>query len=180
MKNSKIRRMCMMSLYVALAVCLEYFKESIPFIKMPQGGSLNIPLIPLVLGSIQFGVLRGSLMGLLWWFITTILGLNYPPLNAIQYSLDYIIPSLSVGLVGFYKKNDHYLKMYLLLFLSMFVRYVCNLFSGAIYYFPETEASNSLGAWIFSFQYNTPYNLATLVLLLVVCPLLYRRLKNLL
>lgn len=178
MKNSKIRTMCLMSLYVALAVCLEYFKESIPFINMPQGGSINIPLIPLVLGSIQFGFLKGCLMGFLWWLITTILALNYPPISVLQYSLDYIIPSLSVGVVGFYKKNDHLVKMYLLIFLSMVIRYLCNLFSGAIYYFPKGEASNSLGAWIFSFEYNTPYNLATLLLLLFVCPLLYKRLKS--
>ena len=40
--NKNLKKMIMITIYVALALVLDFVKEMIPFLNMPQGGSINI------------------------------------------------------------------------------------------------------------------------------------------
>ena len=165
-----------MAIYVALALALDYFKEMLPFLNMPQGGSVNIALIPVVLASFHLGWLKGLAVAALWWLISSLMGLNSSFVNVIQYLLDYIIPSLVIGLAAIFYKKHTVLELELGIFLTMLVRTLSILISG-VYYWPDGVAAGSWPAWLASFSYNLPYSIATCVMLMIVIPLIMSRLK---
>lgn len=166
--NKKTKKIAYIGIYIALAVVFNYLKEMLPFLTMPQGGSVDISLIPLVIGAIHLGFFDGILLGVLFWLITTILGMNNFYLNNMQYVLDYIIPALAIGLAGIYHAIPKKIFIYIGVLLMMVIKYLSVLISGAYYWMPEGAAAGSKLAWLNSFSYNTGYNLATLILLIVV------------
>lgn len=174
---NKTRRIVLISIYLASAIVLDYIKTFIPFLNMPNGGSINIALIPIVLCSFQLGVRDGAIAGLLWWLMSSILGLNNWIINIWQYLLDYVIPSVLPGCSSFLYKNKKLSEMELGTFICMFLRTAAIIISGAIYW-PGEAASNSVAAWIGSLAYNCPYSLATTVMLMAIIPLISKSFRK--
>ena len=173
-KNKKI---VLISIYCALAIVLDYIKAFIPFLNMPLGGSINIALIPVVLCSFHLGIFYGMMCGLLWWLVSSLLGLNPFFLSFAQYVIDYILPSAIVGISSIFYKNKKVFEIELGIIIMMILRTLLLVISGAIYW-PSGVASNSIEAWIASLSYNIPYCAATLIMLLIVMPLLVRSMRK--
>ena len=74
MKNQKVRLLTYMAFYAALYVVLKWIGDLIPFLQMPQGGSIQIELIALFIASYHLGWDKGILVGLLCWLLTFIMG----------------------------------------------------------------------------------------------------------
>lgn len=174
---SKTRKIVLMSIYCVLALVLDYIKSFIPFLNMASGGSINIALIPVVMCSFHLGIFSGITCGLLWWLISSILGLNPYFLNVYQYIVDYILPSAVVGTSSIFYHKKSVIEIELGIFLMMLLRTFILILSGAIFW-PSGVASNSLAAWIGSISYNLPYSLATLIMLLIIIPVLIKSLKR--
>lgn len=166
--NQKTRRIAYIAIYIAMAVVFNYLKEMLPFLNMPNGGSVDISLIPLTIGAIHLGFVNGALIGILFWVITTILGMNNFYLNNVQYILDYIIPSFALAFAGLYCLRNTKFMMYAGVVIMMVIKYLSVLISGAYYWMPKNASAGSYLAWANSFTYNTGYNFATLILLIVV------------
>ena len=179
MSNNKTRQIAYMAMYLALAVGLDYIKELIPFLNMPSGGSVNIALIPIVLASFHLGVKKGVLLGLLWWFISFIMGLNSDFINIYQYLFDYILSSAVIGAGSFLYKKKSTSEVIIGILICMLLRTVFICISGA-YFWVGDLAAGSKEAWIASLAYNGPYCLATAVMLIVLMPILLKSLKNIL
>ena len=75
MKN-KTKELVLIALFIALAIVLDFVKEMLPFLNMPSGGSVNIALIPVVVGSFVLGYKKGIVIGLMWWLLTFVMGMN--------------------------------------------------------------------------------------------------------
>ncbi len=60
----------------------------------------------------------------------------------------------------------------------MLLKFISHVIAGAIYWFPEGEAAGSSAAWIYSINYNLWYNLATLLVAIIVTPILIKRLRK--
>ena len=177
MENSKrIRFIVYVAVYTALTLALDIVKEMIPFLNLPNGGSINIALIPLLIASFHLGVKGGCAVGLLWWGISSIMGFNPYFLNIFQYILDYIIPSVAVGASSFLcsRKKDIWRGEAGLLITNL-VRTLSVVLSGA-YCWPGDAAAGSSAAWIASLAYNVPYCVATYALLAILLPILFKRL----
>ena len=173
----KNQRLVFISIYCALALVLDYIKSFIPFLNMPAGGSINIALVPVVLCSFHLGTGDGFLTGLLWWLVSSLLGLNPYYISLTQYFFDYIFPSAIIGVCSIFYKKKNLVEIECGILFAMLCRTFSVVFSGAIYW-PEGVASNSGAAWIASFAYNLPYNIATTIMLLVITPLLLRSMKK--
>ena len=174
---NKNKKLVLISIYCALAIVLDYIKSFIPFLNMPSGGSINIALIPVVICSFHLGVVDGIVCGLLWWLVSSILGLNPYYINIMQYIVDYILPSGIIGISSILYKKKNIWEIELGILLMMVIRTFFLVLSGALYW-PGDAASNSAAAWLASITYNVPYSLATLVMLLVLIPLLIKSLKK--
>ena len=177
--NKNIRRMIFIAMYVALSIVLDFIKEGLPFLNMPQGGSINIALIPIVFASFHLGYKDGLITGLLWWLISSLLGLNKYFLNIPQYLLDYVIPSCIIGASSIFYKNKSIFKMEMGILLMMFIRTLSILISGA-YFWMDDLAQGSIAAWVASISYNLPYSVATCGMLMLITPILLRTLSGVL
>ena len=169
------QRLVFISIYCALALALDYIKTFIPFLNMPSGGSINIALIPIVVCSFHLGYVDAMSCGLLWWLITSALGLNPYYINLSQYIVDYIIPSFIVGISSIFYKKKNIFEIEIGILFMMFIRSLCLIISGAIFW-PSGVAANSIAAWSGSLIYNLPYCLATLLMLEIVVPIIINRL----
>ena len=175
--NKNLRKMVLLAIYVALAIVLDYIKEMLPFLNMPQGGSINIALIPIVFASFHLGSLYGFLAGLLWRAISSIMGLNNYFISIMQYVLDYIVPSSIIGLASILYKKKNNLETILGIIIVMIIRTLSIVLSGA-YYWVGDLASGSKEAWIGSLVYNLPYSIATCLMLVLIIPMLLKVFKN--
>lgn len=175
----KVKDLVFMAMYIALALVLDYVSELIPFLQMPMGGSINLAVIPVIVASYHMGWKNGALVGLLWWFVGFIMfGFNRWYLNPAQYLLDYIIPAAILGFASIMPKFGMKNNLYTGIVIVSVLRFACNLLSGVFFYFPEGSAPGSLGAWIYSFNYNIWYNLATMVAAIIIAPILIKRLPH--
>ena len=174
---NRTKKLVFVALYVALAIVLDYVKEMLPFLNMPQGGSINIALIPVMVASFHLGAGYGFVTGLLWWAVTSLMGLNNWILSLPQYLCDYVVPSILPGLAAiFCLKKRNIFKEELGIFTVMALRTLMVVLSGA-YFWPGDAAAGSAAAWAGSLAYNLPYSIATAVMLMLVCPLIINRLN---
>lgn len=176
MENRKlIRNMSFMALYAALYVVLKYVGNLIPFLQMPNGGSIELELIAVFIASWHLGWKYGIGVALLSWLITFVLGSGRWFLNPMQYALDYFIPLIVVGIGSLFGGKSAY-KYYIGVIVSMVLKYVSNVLSGVYYWPPEEEVAGSAAAWLYSLNYNAWYNLVTCIACAVIVPLLISRL----
>ena len=61
MKNDQIKTIAFMAIYMALYVALKMVGNMIPFLQMPNGGSIELELIPLMIASYHLGWKYGAL-----------------------------------------------------------------------------------------------------------------------
>jgi len=175
--RNQTRLLAYMALYAALYVVLKYVGELIPFLKMPQGGSIEIELIAVFIASWHLGWKYGIGVALLSWLITFVLGSGRWYLNPMQYSLDYFIPLIVVGMAELFAGKSRY-RYYIGVAVSMILKYASTVLSGVYYWPPEGSVAGSGPAWVYSLSYNLGYNLATCIVCAIVVPLLISRLEK--
>ena len=88
-----------MALFVALEIVLEFLFKMIP--GQPQGGTISIALVPILLASYLMGAGYGLLVGLASTLLQFVLGLAvyYGPWSVV---LDYLIPVTIIGLASIF------------------------------------------------------------------------------
>lgn len=62
MKKMSVQELVMMAFYLALFTVLDYLANSLPFFRMPQGGTLGLGTVALLLASYQLGWKKEP-----WW-----------------------------------------------------------------------------------------------------------------
>ena len=174
MKNSQVKDLAYMAFYAALYVVLKYVGNMIPFLQMPQGGSIQLELIAVFVASWHLGWKKGTGVALLSWLLTFILGSGRWFLNPMQYALDYFIPLIVIGMSSLFGKKNYPAGI----IAGMILRYISNVLSGVYYWPPKDSVAGSKAAWVFSLNYNLWYTLATCIVCLVVVPALLNRLSK--
>lgn len=173
-----VKDLSYMALYVALAVVLEYISKVIPLLQMPNGGSINLAVIPVLIASYHLGWKKGVCVGLLWWLVGFLMGLNEWYLNPMQYLLDYIIPACICGFASAMPRIGKTSNVITGVTVMVVAKFITHVLSGVYFWPPEGDVAGSLGAWMYSVGYNSWYNLATLIVALMLVPLLLNRLKS--
>ncbi|MDD7228302.1 MAG: energy-coupled thiamine transporter ThiT [Firmicutes bacterium] len=178
MSKINVKDLCYMALYVALAVVLDYVSALIPFLQMPNGGSINLAVIPVFVASYHLGAKKGVAVGLLWWLVGFMMGFNNWYLNPMHYLLDYIIP---VGVIGFaclLPKIGSINNVFTGVVVISIIRFVATVLSGVYYWPPEEAVAGSSAAWAYSLGYNFWYNFATMIVACILVPLIVNRLQK--
>ena len=178
MKKWSTRKIVLVGMLIGLALVLEFLSDRLLFFKMPQGGSVTLSAIPIIiLGCIlgwQYGLIGGILIGVLQAIFST------PYVVApIQYVLDY---PLAFGLMGIgalfmpFAKNKKQETIALVfgIIIAMGLRYLSHVLSG-VYFFPEYAEGNPV--WLYSLGYNLPYMLVTCIATVLVTIPLYVAIK---
>ena len=171
--KTRILDLVFVALYAAMAVAFEFISKMIPFLQMPQGGSIELALIPIFMASYHLGFKKGLLVSFLWWGIGFMMGGNNWFVSIPQYLLDYIVPLFICSLASMFPRIGKISNIYTGVITTMLLKFLSHVLSG-VYYWPGDLVAGSPAAWVYSLNYNAWYNLATLIVCIVVVPLVVK------
>ena len=129
----------------ALCVALSFVMSKINLFTMPQGGSVDFELVPLIIFAYRRGWKWGINAGILTGIMRIILGSHF--YTPVQVILDYPVAYAFVGLADLHP-------WWLGLILAWAGQTASSVVSGAIFfaqYAPEGQSP-----WVYSFFYNAP------------------------
>jgi thiamine transporter len=170
-----VRAIAEIGVAVALAAALSWIAQAFP-LRLPQGGSFGLEMLPILFIAVRRGVLPGVVAGGLFGLLqlTGVAGTPYI-YHPLQAALDYPLAFAGLGLaglvpVGKLSGTKGVAQLTAAVTVGTGARFVCHFFSGLIFfaeYAPAWEAP-----WLYSITYNLLYLLpSAVVTALVLWPL---------
>ena len=167
MKRNQVRSMTEIGMAVALSAILNF----IPLWRMPQGGSISLEMLPILIIALRWGTIPGMMAGAVYGLVQLALGPFI--VHPVQLVLDYPLPYMLVGLAGIFS-NKIYLKTkgstYGWLLLAVLAgglgRFISHFLSGVIFF--AQYAPEGQNPWVYSAIYNVSYLLPALLLSYVI------------
>jgi thiamine transporter len=157
---------------VALAIVLSYIK----FFQMPQGGSVSLQMVPIVLLAVRRGPKVGLLGGLLFGVLKSMLNPSFY-VDPVQHILDYPVAFTVIGLVGLWVKYGKTRKDLIgnaaAVCFVFGLRFLVHVLSGKIFF--GIYAPEGMNQWWYSLTYNAAYLLPEMIVTLVVVMFLLTR-----
>ena len=171
MKETKneVLNLVQIALYAAIFIVLDFISNLIPFLKMPNGGSIGISVIVLLLASYRLGYKGGlTVIGIALLLMPMTGGVFFQ--NPIDYIYEYIFAFGVYGLavlIPTFKISS--ISIHTGIYVSNFLRFLIHLSAGVWFWGLN---------WSGSFVYNAPYMLATTIVSALITPILLSRLRK--
>ncbi|HEM3549688.1 energy-coupled thiamine transporter ThiT [Streptococcus suis] len=174
MSTSKLPILAEIAIFSAIALVF----DKIPLFTMPQGGSVSLVMLPILLLALRHGLGVGVLTGGIVGTIQLFYGGYF--LNVFQVFLDYALSYAGIGLAGLVaptlSKQKNLKNATLIITLASFlggsIRLVATFLSGIIFYADYAPAGTPV--WLYSFTYNISYILPSTAIASILLILLYR------
>lgn len=164
----KTRVMMEIAVSVSMAVICSFIKVW----EMPQGGSVALTMIPILLVSFRCGAFAGIMSGGLYGVISLMIaGVIYHPMSIL---LDYVLAFGVLGIAGFFKKSVFGITVGTVL--GVAARFFSSTVSGAILFASYAPAGQN--PWIYSMGYQATYLIPELILALVCLLLLFMKARR--
>ncbi len=160
------RKLVEVGIFVGVAIVLELISTLIPFLHMPQGGSISLGMLPIFIISYRFGVKEGVMAGFVFGIVNFILSGYAIHWGSIFF--DYIFAFSALGIAGIFKNtalsnNKTFIAG---IVLGGFLRYIFHGLSGVIFF---ADFAGDFNPWFYSFiVYNLPYMLVSIVLCIII------------
>ena len=169
LKNmSKVRRMTECGVAIALAVVLSF----ISLWRMPQGGSVSLVMVPLIVIAFRHGAVWGMLTGAAYSIVALMIdGAIYHPLSVI---LDYIFAFGALGLSGFFGTDLKGIVAGCIV--GVGGRFICSFLSGWLIF--ASYAPEGQSPFLYSLVYQASYLIPELILTTLVMILLRKKTGN--
>ena len=170
-----VRMLCEGAILLAMGLVLNALK----LFQFPNGGSVDLAMIPIFFFAIRWGVgpglLVGFAFGLLQMFIDGAIAWGWQSLL-----LDYLVAFTPLGLAGLfrYRKDGIFAGTLLGCILRFIVHYISGVTIYAIVAPTELFNITFTEPWMYSLAYNGSYMLVDTVICLVVFALLYNPLRK--
>ena len=159
MKDLSVKDLVLMAFYVALFMVLDMFINTLGFLQMPQGGSLGVYTIALLLASYHLGWKKGTVVAIVSVFCQFVTGRMYL-LGFTQFLLDYFIAFSVYGLACLFPNYKYF---YSGVLITNLIRFLSSTISGVVFY--KTT-------WMGSIIYQAWYMVPTTIIGLILVPLL--------
>lgn len=175
MKNKRLQMLCEGAIMLALAVVLSL----LTLFRLPNGGSVDLAMIPVFFFALRWGLGWGLIEGFLFGLIQVLTE------GAIAWGwqsllLDFLVAFTPLGLAGLFRGKGK--GIFAGITLGCFVRFIVHYISGVTIYAinepTEIFGMTLLSPWTYSLVYNGSYMLIDTVLCLVVFALLYKPLHK--
>ena len=171
-----VRAIAEIGVAVALAAALSWIAQAFP-LRMPQGGSFGLEMLPILFIALRRGVVPGVVAGALFGLLQ-LAGVAGTPYiyHPLQAALDYPLAFAALGLAGLVPIGELHgargvARLTAAVAAGTGLRFLCHFLSGLIFfaeYAPAWEAP-----WLYSITYNLLYLLpSAVVTALVLWPLL--------
>lgn len=160
------RELVLTAMYAALFMAVELIQNYFGLLKMPNGGSLGLSSIILLLASYQLGLRKGLVVSLTSVALQFVTGQMYLGTGILGFFLDYI---LGFGIYGVAVAFPNFNKFYSGVLVTNLIRFIGSTISGVLFY--ETPIWGSI-------LYNSTYMIPTAIVGLILVPLINERLKS--
>ena len=163
-----VRALCEGGILIALSLVLGMIKV----FELPQGGSISLEMLPLLLFCVRWGVGWGFLgcfaFGVLQVFIQGAVSYGWQSIL-----LDYVLAFTLLGLAGAIAKPfaNRMAGVAVGTAAVCALRFLCSFLSGVLIW---GNLSDGLPAWIYSLTYNGSYMLPETILTTVAAVLIYK------
>lgn len=152
--RSFTRALCEGAVMLALAVIFNYLR----LFRLPNGGSVDLAMLPVLFYAVRWGVRSGVLMGLVFGvlllFIDGTVAWGWQSLL-----LDYVLAMAPLGLAGLFRGKDW--GIFAGTLLGAFCRFCVHFFSGCTIYAivvpTELFSLTFTSPWLYSLVYNGSY-----------------------
>lgn len=171
MKKQEILNITETAILAALAIIIHLLCNLIPFLTMPQRGSISLGMLPIVVLALRRGVKYGLVGGFIFGFLNFLTDGFIFHIGSIFF--DYIFACSLLGLAGIFKNwPKNWRTIILAVSLAGFLKYLMHSISGVLFfttYAQEMGYQTLIGYFYYSFIfYNLPYMfLSTLLSILV-------------
>lgn len=175
MKN-KTRDLTSIALFIALLVAFDVVSKFIPFLQMPNGGSIDLSVIILLVASYTLGTKKGLVVAFLGMFVTFMFSPPYI-ISFPQFLFDYVIPVMIIPFAGIVRGKNA-IAMMISITCVFVLRILSLVTSGALFWPPEGSVAGGVEAWMFSLAYNLPYSILTFVVVTTCIMLMRKRIER--
>jgi thiamine transporter len=148
---------------VSLAGALSLISHS--FFRLPQGGSINLGMIPIFWLAIR----RGWIIGIFAGAVFGVVDMTIEPfiVNPIQFILDYPLAFAVLGVAGLFRKHA-----VVGVALGGFGRFVCHFVSGIVYF--ADYAPEGMSPIVYSAIYNGTYLIPSIIICAIIIGILQK------
>lgn len=154
---------------VAVTVSLAVICSLIKVWEMPQGGSVALTMIPILLVSLRCGAWAGMVSGAIYGVVSLLIaGVIYHPMSVV---LDYVLAFGILGVAGFFKKDA--LGITCGTALGVFGRFICSTISGAVLFAEYAPVGQN--PWVYSVIYQATYLVPELIITLLCLLFLFKK-----
>ncbi len=158
----------------AVAIALAAVCSFIKVWEMPQGGSVALTMVPLLMISFRRGATAGIVSGAVYGIVSLLFaGRIYHPMSVL---LDYLLAFGFVGVAGFFKKNVSGIVLGSISGVGL--RFLSSLISGAVLF--ADYAPEGQNPWMYSFVYQATYLVPELVICIALMLLILYKNKRVL
>ena len=168
-KNQEIRQffstkiLAEIVVLVSLAGALSLISHS--FFRLPQGGSINLGMIPIFWLAIR----RGWKIGIFAGAVFGVVDMTIEPfiVNPIQFILDYPLPFAVLGVAGLFRR-------YAVIGVALggVGRFVCHFVSGIVYF--SDYAPEGMSPVVYSTIYNGTYIIPSIIICAIIIGILQK------
>lgn len=181
MMTTKVQLLTETAIMSALAIVFNY----LVLFQMPQGGSVSLTFVPIILLSLKYGLLTGSISGLITGVISLVFGGYF--LNPIQVLFDYILAFALIGLAGIFSaqfkkalKQKQSKKAGFSVIMGGLVGGIFSLISHFLagIFFYQSFAPEGQPVWLYSLVYNSSYVIPDTILAIIIVLILINRIPS--
>ncbi len=173
------RKRLQLLLEVAILAAISFVLDQIGF-KMPQGGSVTLSMLPIIVMAFRWGILGGMLTGFVSGALQAALG-GYI-LNPIQATLDYFVAYALVGLAAVTlgwllsskakgNKKSMVTAIVVGTVIGGLLRYLIHFIGGIVFF--ASSAPEGQPVWLYSLIYNGSYMIPSIIVSAIVASLLF-------
>lgn len=142
---------------LALSCALQVFR----IYHFPAGGSVTLGgMVPILLIAFIYGPEIGMLTGFLYGLLNLFLDPYF--VHPVQILFDYPLPSLAIGLAGYFRG-----KPLIGTTIAFLAKFVCHFISGVVF-FASDAVSAGMHPWIYSLAVNAPMVAADAIICIVL------------
>jgi thiamine transporter len=166
-----------MAIMIALTAVLEIIFTNANIALFPNGGSISISMLPIVILTLRRGFKVGLVAGAVFGIFQFILPLSVYYLTPVQYAFDYVIPYIALSAIAVVKEMN--IKGITVgIVLVGLLKYVSHVIAGIAFWGEYAPEGFNAVSW--SLYYNATYSVPSIIITAIVLVVMVARYPRLL
>ena len=166
-------------LEIAILGALSFVLDNLTLFKFPQGGSITLSMLPIILIAYRWGVAGGLLTGLISGLLQAVMGgyIIHPVQGALDYFIAFTVVGFAASTHGWLiksklaeRKGQMAAAIIVGTTLGGLLRFLAHFIGGMVFF---ADAAGDQPVWLYSLLYNGAYMIPSIILCAVVAVILF-------